>query len=84
MKKAVISVMGVLAIASLVALMSSCKKDCTCTATYTKAAAADRDSDVYMFQDYPANYDAENCKDLTKKLEKEYADSDYYKDITCK
>ena len=84
MKKAVISVMGVLAIASLAALMSSCKKDCTCTITYTKAAAADRDSDVYMFQDYPANYDADNCKDLTKKLEREYADSDYYKDITCK
>lgn len=76
--------MGIIAIASLVGLMSSCKKDCTCTATLTKAAAADEDADVHMFLEYPANYDTDNCKDLTKKLEKRFAESDYYKDVTCK
>ena len=74
---------GLLAVASLLVLMSSCRKDCTCTATYTKAAAADEEGDVYMFAEYPENYGVSNCKELTKKLEKNY-DEDYFKDITCK
>ena len=48
---------GVLAVASLLVLMSSCKKDCTCTAQYS-------DGDKETFTEFPDNYNAKNCKDL--------------------
>ena len=61
MKKAVISVMGALAIASLVVLMSSCTKSCTCT-------FQDSEGDKWIETEFPENYNAKNCKDLGSML----------------
>lgn len=53
--------MGIIAIASLVGLMSSCKKECTCTAQYS-------DGDKATFTEFPDNYNAKNCKDLANMM----------------
>lgn len=53
--------MGALAIASLVALMSSCTKSCTCT-------SQDSDGDKWVGTEFPENYNAKNCKDLGTML----------------
>ena len=57
MKKAAVIMTGVLALASLLVLMTSCKKECTCT-------IQDEDGDKYTISEFPENYNAKNCKDL--------------------
>ena len=57
MKKVAAIMTGVLAVASLLALMTSCKKECTCSA-----------KDIYgnteVFTEFPENYNAKNCSEL--------------------
>ena len=64
MKKAAVFMTGVLAVASLLVLMSSCKKECVCTET-------DSDGDTYTAFVFPDNYDVKNCKELSNKLNKQ-------------
>ncbi len=53
--------MSVLAAASLLMLMTSCKKDCVCT-------EKDYDGETYTETIFPENYNAKNCKELGSML----------------
>ena len=57
MKKAAVFMTGVLAVASLLVLMSSCKKECTCTEKSS-------DGETWTGTEFPENYNAKNCKEL--------------------
>ncbi|MBD5396755.1 hypothetical protein HDR62_01230 [bacterium] len=61
MKKTAVFMAGVLAVASLLALMTSCKKDCVCT-------EKDTDGETYTETIFPENYNAKNCKELGSML----------------
>lgn len=66
--------MSVLAVGALLLLMSSCKKDCTCTITYS-------DKTKETFTEFPENYNAKNCKQLADQLAKM---TDVGETVSCK
>lgn len=52
---------GVFVAAGLLMLMSSCTKSCTCT-------FQDSDGDKWTETEFPENYNAKNCKDLSSMI----------------
>lgn len=54
--------LGVLAVAGLLVLMSSCKKECTCTEKSSDS------KETYTFTEYPENYNAKSCKELASMM----------------
>lgn len=53
--------LGVLAIGMLLALTTSCKKECTCT-------AKDMYGNKEVFTEFPENYNTKNCSELGRMV----------------
>lgn len=54
--------MSIIAIASLVTLLTSCKKECTCTEKSSDS------KETYTFTEFPDNYNAKSCSELGKMM----------------
>lgn len=52
---------GVIVLSSLVVLMSSCTKECTCRIKYS-------DGDKYITSEFPENYNVKSCKELGQMM----------------
>lgn len=53
--------LGLLAIGSMLALTTSCKKECTCTQTFSNGYKE-------TSTQFPENYNAKNCKELSTMM----------------